>query len=62
MMALSGSSTAFQRISDAIGARGMDLRQFDMLRKGVFTEHDPEKWGPVFGKDHALSKEPLAAI
>jgi hypothetical protein len=19
-------------------------------------EHDPEKWGPVFGKDHAQSK------
>jgi hypothetical protein len=33
-----------------------------MLRKGVFTEHDPEKWEPVFGKDYALSKEPRAVI
>jgi hypothetical protein len=21
-----------------------------------FGEHDPEKWGPVFGKDHAPEK------
>jgi hypothetical protein len=25
-------------------------------RAGVLLEHDPEKWEPVFGKDHAQTK------
>jgi hypothetical protein len=25
-------------------------------RASVFAEHDPEKWKPVFRKDHAQSK------
>jgi hypothetical protein len=26
------------------------------IRALFFVEHDPEKWEPVFGKDHAQSK------
>jgi hypothetical protein len=25
-------------------------------RGGALIEHDPEKWKPVFGKDHAQTK------
>jgi hypothetical protein len=27
------------------------------LRRAEGIEHDPEKWEPVFGKDHAPAKE-----
>jgi hypothetical protein len=26
------------------------------FRHGASLEHDPEKWEPVFGKDHAQTK------
>jgi hypothetical protein len=28
-----------------------------MDRNGSAGEHDPEKWNPVFGKDHAQAKK-----
>jgi hypothetical protein len=28
----------------------------DLARFGGFLEHDPEKWVPVFRKDHAQTK------
>jgi hypothetical protein len=28
-----------------------------MKHAGDFLEHDPEKWEPVFGKDHAPNNE-----
>jgi hypothetical protein len=30
----------------------------DMVDAAPASEHDPEKWKPVFGKDHALTKDP----
>jgi len=27
-----------------------------MLIANLLLEHDPEKWNPVFGKDHAQAK------
>jgi hypothetical protein len=27
-----------------------------MFKVAAFFAHDPEKWAPVFGKDHALAK------
>jgi hypothetical protein len=33
-------------------------REKARLRGGPFSlEHDPEKWKPVFGKDHAQNKK-----
>src|SRR5262249_23654090 len=31
-------------------------------RNDLHTEHDPEKWIPVFGKDHAQTKTELKRI
>jgi len=28
----------------------------DIARKAIRLVHDPEKWKPVFGRDHALRK------
>ncbi len=52
--------------SRAVVAGGGDAARFAILRRArvrrgnAVLEHDPEKWIPVFGKDHAQIKKPLA--
>ena len=37
-----------------------DIRQAARSRAAIaFLEHDPEKWTPVFRKDHAQTNEPV---
>jgi hypothetical protein len=49
-----GSAAILRRdlIAGAVDAAGMPVRPLAMPA----LEHDPEKWGPVFGKDHAQTR------
>jgi hypothetical protein len=38
------------------------LRRLPGALLGSNPEHDPEKWAPVFGKDHAQTKNPPQKI
>jgi hypothetical protein len=35
----------------------MTLRAFSEAAAGLMLEHDFEKWEPVFGKDHAQTRD-----
>jgi hypothetical protein len=42
-------------LSDARARGDIDVNTVPDLNKATALEHDPEKWVPVFRKDHALS-------
>ena len=66
--AVEGAVLSPSDVADALEASGAwhgnvvrTLRQVRRTLKPWGTgEHDPEKWAPVFGKDHAPDKVPLA--
>jgi hypothetical protein len=44
-------------IDDRVGVEGHGVTSGGRRsRSGARLEHDPEKWEPVFGKDHAQTK------
>jgi hypothetical protein len=53
-----GFSVAFLASIQPIVQRphGANWRSADGLNGDLSREHDPEKWEPVFGKDHAQAK------
>ena len=54
-----GAYVAQRRIDDVRVGKGRDLRGNAMINWSSFvaSEHEPEKWNPVFGKDHAQAKK-----
>src|SRR5262249_16119293 len=64
-----GVRGAFLWVSIRSSRDWLKLRQLQLPRSGPDgqppessqIEHDPEKWGPVFGKDHAQIRDFLAA-
>ena len=42
-------------LAKALTGGGQLARRFDRFHSGLLA-HDPEKWKPVFGKDHAQTK------
>jgi hypothetical protein len=38
------------------GSQSATASRTDVTAAGKAIEHDPEKWEPVFGKDHAQTK------
>jgi hypothetical protein len=45
-----------QKTGNAVDAAALAARAAQYLNEAERLEHDPEKWEPVFGKDHAQTK------
>jgi hypothetical protein len=44
-------------VSEVLATPGVYRKHFRARRGRLSSEHDPEKWTPVFGEDHAQTKK-----
>jgi hypothetical protein len=54
-----GAHVAQRHVGDVRAGKGRDLRRNAMINWSscAASEHEPENWKPVFGKDHAQAKK-----